>query len=44
MITDDTNDEIINDYVSKYVKSGKYKDMFLLETFIYPHRIIKKLA
>jgi hypothetical protein len=44
MIIDDTNDEIINDYVSKYVKSGKYKDMLLLETFIYPHRIIRKFA
>lgn len=43
IIVDDTNDSIINSYASKYVESGKYRDMYLLETFEYPHRVIKRI-
>ena len=43
LIIDDTNDTIINNYVNKYINGGKYKDLDVLTTLGYPHRIIQKI-
>jgi hypothetical protein len=42
VIVDDTNMQHINNYVNLYVSSGKYKEMDVLQTKGYPHRIIQK--
>lgn len=42
MIIDDTNVDIINNYVNLYISTGKYNEINLLSTQFYPHRIIKK--
>ena len=43
IIIDDTNMSHINKYVDLYLASGKYKELEILQTKCYPHRIIKKL-
>jgi len=43
MIIDDTNNSYINDYVDKYIHSGNYKELDVLKTEGYPHRIIQKI-
>ena len=43
VIIDDTNLHHINKYVYLYVSSGKYREMNVLHTKGYPHRIIQKL-
>jgi len=42
VIIDDTNVHHINNYVDLYVSSGKYREMDVLQTKGYPHRIIQK--
>jgi len=42
VIIDDTNVNYINNYVNLYISSGKYKEMDILKTKGYPHRIIQK--
>jgi hypothetical protein len=42
LIIDDTNMGHINKYVNSYLSSGKYREMDLLKTKGYPHRIIQK--
>ncbi len=43
IIIDDTNHSHINRYVNIYVSSGKYKELNVIKTEGYPHRIIKKI-
>ena len=43
VIIDDTNAAIINKYVDLYLSHGNYIELNLLPTYIYPHRIIKKI-
>jgi len=43
MIIDDTNSDIINNYVNLYLSNGNYDEINLLTTQGYPHRIIKKI-
>jgi hypothetical protein len=43
VIVDDTNMSYINDYVNIYLKSGKYREMDVVKTKGYQHRIIQKL-
>jgi hypothetical protein len=43
VIVDDTNNEIINGYVDKYISSGNYVELNVIQTFGYPHRIIRKI-
>ena len=43
VIVDDTNLDIINNYVNLYLSSGNYVEMNLLSTYSYQHRIIKKI-
>ncbi len=43
IIIDDTDNENINNYVNNYINSGKYKEIFILPTFGYQHRIIQKI-
>jgi hypothetical protein len=42
VIIDDTNSNIINNVVEQYLKSGNYKELDVLKTSGYPHRIIQK--
>jgi len=42
VIIDDTNLSYINKYVDLYVSSGTYREMDVLKTRGYPHRIIQK--
>ena len=42
VIIDDTNIRHINKHVDKYVSSGTYREMDVLRTIGYPHRIIQK--
>jgi hypothetical protein len=42
LIIDDTNLDWINKYVHLYLSSGKYREMNVLKTRGYPHRIIQK--
>jgi hypothetical protein len=42
LIIDDTNMHHINMYVDTYISSGKYREMDVLKTKGYPHRIIRK--
>jgi hypothetical protein len=42
VIIDDTNVLHINKYVEFYLSSGKYREMDVLKTTGYPHRIIQK--
>jgi hypothetical protein len=43
IIIDDTNNDCINSYVDKYISTGKYKELNVLMTQGYPHRIIQKI-
>lgn len=43
MIIDDTDAPQINKQVELYIASKKYVEMCVLQTFGYPHRIIKKI-
>ena len=42
VIIDDTNAKHINAYADLYVRSGAYREMDVLQTKGYPHRIIQK--
>jgi hypothetical protein len=42
VIIDDTNVHYINSYVDTYISSGKYREIDVLKTQGYPHRIIQK--
>jgi hypothetical protein len=42
VIIDDTNVHYINRYVDTYISSGKYREIDVLKTQGYPHRIIQK--
>ena len=43
IIIDDTNMNHINNYVvNLYLSNGKYREMDVLKTIGYPHRIIQK--
>jgi hypothetical protein len=44
IIIDDTNMGHINNCVDLYLASGKYKELEVLQTKCYPHRIIKKIS
>jgi hypothetical protein len=43
VIIDDTDVNYINNYVNLYISSGKYREMDVLNTTYFPHRIIQKL-
>jgi hypothetical protein len=43
LIVDDTNISHINEYVDSYISNGKYREMNILKTIGYPHRIIQKI-
>ena len=43
VIVDDTNHKIINDKVNECIATGKYREVDVLKTRGYPHRIIQKL-
>ena len=43
VIVDDTNAQEINKYVDLYISNGKYREINVLKTKGYPHRIIQKL-
>ena len=43
VIVDDTDGECINGYVNKAIASGDYKEMDVLKTKGYPHRILQKI-
>jgi len=43
IIIDDTNNPIINNYVNLYLKSGYYREIDILKTYGYTHRIIQKI-
>jgi hypothetical protein len=43
IIIDDTNDNVIDIYTSLYLNSGCYREMDVLKTYGYPHRIIQKI-
>ena len=44
IIIDDTNDQVINSYVNKYLESTDniYTEIGILKTYGYVHRIIRK--
>jgi len=42
VIIDDTNVSHINKYVDLYISTGKYREMDVLKTKGYPHRILQK--
>lgn len=42
VIVDDTNMDHINNFVNLYLSSGKYREIDVLKTIGYPHRIIQK--
>lgn len=43
VIVDDTNSPIINRYVDLYISSGRYVELDVLQTYGYPHRLIRKV-
>jgi hypothetical protein len=43
VIIDDTNLSWINNYVDLYLSNGKYREIDVLKTSGYPHRIIQKI-
>ena len=43
IIIDDTNDNIIDIYTNLYLDSGCYREMDVLKTYGYAHRIIQKI-
>lgn len=44
LIIDDTNIDYINKYVDLYVSSGNYREIDMLKTVGYPHRILEKIT
>jgi hypothetical protein len=42
VIVDDTNMGHINELVNVYLSYGKYREMNVIKTIGYPHRIIQK--
>ena len=44
VIVDDTNGEIINNYVDLYISTKNYVEVNVLPTFGYQHRIIRKIS
>ena len=43
IIIDDTNYSIINNYVNLYLNSGYYREIDILKTYGYTHRIIQRI-
>ena len=43
LIVDDTNIDYINECTNLYISSGKYKELGVLKTVGYEHRILRKL-
>ena len=43
VIVDDTNNTTINAYADQYLASGKYKELDVLPTQGYPHRVLQKI-
>ena len=43
VIVDDTDGDIINSVVEKYIATGNYKELFLLKTYDNQHRILQKI-
>jgi len=43
IIIDDTNASWINKYVDVYLQTGKYKEIHILHTPMYPHRMIQRI-
>jgi hypothetical protein len=43
VIIDDTNMSHINRYVNLYLSSGNYKELDMIKTIAYPHRVIRKV-
>ena len=43
MIIDDTNNFFINYCTDVYIETGNYEEVSIINTALYPHRIIKKL-
>jgi hypothetical protein len=43
LIIDDTNIPYINSYVDQYIRTGNYREMGVLPTRGYPHRILQKI-
>ena len=43
MIIDDTNDFYISYCTNVYIETGNYEEVSIINTALYPHRIIKKL-
>ena len=43
IIIDDTDNSIINNYVALYLNSGFYREMDVMKTYGYAHRIIQKI-
>jgi len=44
IIIDDTNHSQINKYVDNFISTCKYKEINVITTIIYPHRIIQKIS
>lgn len=44
LIIDDTNVEFINSKVNDLINTGKYIEMKILDTPLYPHRILKRIV
>jgi len=43
VIIDDTNLETINKYVNLYISNGNYREINVLSTYSYQHRVIEKI-
>ncbi len=43
LIIDDTDNEVINSYVDKYLQTGRYQEINILQTSMYSHRMLKKI-
>lgn len=43
LIVDDTDDYCINNYVDSYISSGRYRELSLIATEGYPHRVLHKI-
>ena len=43
IIIDDSNMESINNYIDLYLSNGNYRELNLLSTSGYPHRVIQKI-
>ena len=43
LIVDDTDVDVINKYVESYIASGNYREIALLPTLGYRHRVLRKI-